>query len=336
MSAPDGPNSQPEAAPRTQRGVQDWRVAGRPALWVRLQERLVVLGMFLCASLSVVTTIGILFVLFDNTIYSFTGGSAFFQREEVSVVEFLTGTVWHYEDSKYGVSALICGTMLVAGIAALVGLPTGLASAVYLSEYASPKLRRILKPILEILAGVPTVVYGYFALLFVTPYFVKPVFESLGFRVEVFNALSAGIMVGVMIVPMVCSLSEDALRAVPRSLREAGYALGATKFDVSVRVVVPAALSGIIASFLLAISRAVGETMIVALAAGNMPQVTGNALGPVQTMTAYIVNVTESEVAVGTAEYESLYAVALMLFLLTLVMNIISQAVMRRYREVYQ
>lgn len=314
-----------------------WVQAGATSLGTRIQEWCIRWFLFLCAFLSVATTFAIVFVLLDNSVYSVTGGGAFFQRPGVSVWEFLTGTEWHWEDGQYGILPLLCGTMLVAGIAAVVGLPIGLASAVYLSEYASPRLREILKPTLEILAGIPTIVYGYFALLFVTPWVIEPIFEGLlGLDVATYNVLSGGLIVGVMIVPMVCSLSEDALRAVPRSLREAAYALGSTKFDVSARVVVPAALSGIIASFLLAISRAIGETMAVALAVGNLPQMTANVLGPAQTMTAYIVNVTESEVATGTAEYESLYAVALMLFLLTLAMNVISQFVTRRYREVYQ
>ncbi|MEZ6064928.1 MAG: phosphate ABC transporter permease subunit PstC [Planctomycetaceae bacterium] len=328
-------SASPAPAPKPPRPT--WVVEGATTPWTRWSEVAIRVSLQLCALLSVVTTAAIIFVLLDNTVYSVTGGGAFFQRAEVSVVDFLFGTEWHWEDDKYGVLPLVCGTLLVAGIAALVGLPIGLASAVYLSEYATPRLRGIIKPTLEILAGVPTVVYGYFALLFITPYLVKPLFHGLlGFDVETFNVLSGGIVVGVMIVPMVCSLSEDALRAVPRSLREAAYALGSTKYDVSAKVVVPAALSGVVASFLLAISRAIGETMAVTIACGHLPQVTGNIFGPVQTMTAYIVNVTESEVALGTAEYESLYAVALVLFLMTLVMNVISRIVTRRFREVYE
>lgn len=314
-----------------------WVTSGATSWTTRTKERLIAAALFLSAFLSVLTTLSIIFVLLDNTVYSFTGDGAFFQRPGVSIWGFLTGTEWHWEDGRYGILPLLSGTFRVAGIAALVGLPIGLASAVYLSEYASPRLRGILKPILEILAGVPTIVYGYFALLFITPYVVKPVFQGLlGFDVSTYNVLSGGLIVGVMIVPMVCSISEDALRAVPRSLREAAYALGSTKFDVSAKVVVPAALSGIVASFLLAISRAIGETMAVTLAVGHLPTLSPDVLGPAQTMTAYIVNITESEVATGTAEYESLYAVALVLFLTTLGMNIISQMFTRRYREVYQ
>lgn len=318
-------------------GPETWVRTGATSRVTRLRERGIGFVLFACAFLSVLTTLGIIFVLLDNSVYSFTGGGAFFQREEVSVWEFFTGTEWHWEDGRYGILPLVCGTMLVAGIAAVVGLPIGLASAVYLSEYATPKLRSFLKPTLEILAGIPTIVYGYFALLFITPWVIKPIFQDwLGLDVATFNVLSGGIIVGVMIVPVVCSVSEDALRAVPRSLREAAYALGSTKYDVSAKVVVPAALSGITASFLLAISRAIGETMAVVLAVGNLPHLGIDILHPAQTMTAYIVNVTGGDIAAGTAEYESLYAVALVLFLMTLAMNLASQMFTRRYREVYQ
>jgi phosphate transport system permease protein len=331
-TAPPTSNVRESAAPSV-----NWVEAGATSTATRWKERLIRWALFLCTLLSVVTTVGIILVLFDNSIYSFTGGEAFFQVPGVSVTGFLFGTEWHWEDGQYGILALMCGTLMVAGLAAVVGLPIGLASAVYLSEYASPKLRGVLKPTLEVLAGIPTVVYGYFALLFITPYFIKPVFQGLlGVDVDTYNALAGGIVVGIMIVPMVCSLSEDALRAVPRSLREAAYALGSTKYDVSAKVVVPAALSGIVASFLLAISRAIGETMAVTIAVGHLPRVSGDIFGSMQTMTAYIVNVTESEVATGTAEYQSLYAVAMVLFLMTLAMNVISQAVTRRFREVYQ
>jgi phosphate transport system permease protein len=314
-----------------------WVRSGATSWATRARERGIGGLLFTCAFLSVLTTLGIIFVLLDNSVYSFTGGSAFFMRPEVSVWEFLTGMEWHWEDGRYGILPLMCGTLVVAGIAALVGLPIGLASAVYLSEYTTPRLRSVLKPTLEILAGIPTIVFGYFALLFITPWVLKPIFQDLlGLDVGTFNVLSGGIIVGVMIVPVVCSVSEDALRAVPRSLREAAYALGSTKFDVSARVVVPAALSGIVASFLLAISRAIGETMAVVMAVGNLPHLGLDILGPAQTMTAYIVNVTGGDIATGTAEYESLYAVALVLFLMTLTMNVVSQMVTKRFREVYQ
>lgn len=305
----------------------------------RVKEQLISLLLLFCALLSIGTTIGIIYVLFTSAVYSFTDEPAFFQNEAVSVVDFFTDTKWtpQYQEKHFGIWPLLCGTLLVAGIAAVVGLPLGLASAIYLSEYASPRARGLIKPVLELLAGIPTVVYGYFALVFITPVLIKPFFEGLlGFDVDVFNALSAGIVVGVMIIPMVASLSEDALRAVPQSLREAGYALGATRFDVSVKVIVPAAFSGIVASFLLAISRAIGETMAVTIAAGQKPSMTLNPLSSVETMTAFIVNVSLGDTAAGSIQYTSLYAVALTLFCITLLMNIISQWILRRFREEYQ
>ncbi len=299
----------------------------------RAKEQLIQGVLFFCAMLSVITTVSIIVVLLQESVFSFSGEKAFFQQ--VPLWDFLTGNEWRWEQGKFGILPLLTATLLVTGIAALIGLPLGIASAIYLSEYASPRLRGAIKPVLEILAGIPTVVYGYFALIFVTPYVIKPVFQDLlGFDVDVYNALAAGIVVGIMIIPMVSSLSEDALRAVPRTLREAGYALGSTKFDVSVRIVLPAAFSGIVASFLLAISRAIGETMAVTIAGGNSPRLTLNPFHSIQTMTAYIVSVMGGDVAYDLI-YKSLYAVALCLFTVTLVMNIISQWVMRRYREVY-
>ena len=224
----------------------------------RAREQVIRFVLFLCALLSVVTTVGIVFILVTEAVVSVGPNAAFFQ--EVSVKEFFTETRWtpQFAEQHFGVLPLLAGTFLIAGIAAVIALPVGLSSAIYLNEYASPRTRNIIRPTLELLAGIPTVVYGYFALVFVTPYLLRPIFQDwLGFDVDVFNAASAGIVVGIMILPMVSSLSEDALRAVPRGLRESGYALGSTKFDVSVKVVLPAASSGIVASFLLAISRAV-------------------------------------------------------------------------------
>ena len=304
---------------------------------IRAKEQAIRFLLLLCALLSVGTTGGIIFVLLTEAVVSFGPNTAFFQ--EVSVIEFFTETRWtpQYTEQHFGVLPLLCGTFLIAGIAALIALPVGLASSVYLSEYAAPRTRDFIKPILEVLAGIPTVVYGYFALVFVTPYLVKPVFQDwLGFDVDVFNAASAAIVVGIMILPLVSSLSEDSLRAVPRGLREAAYALGSTKFDVSVKVVLPAASSGIVASFLLAISRAVGETMAVSIAAGQTPALTLNPLRSVQTMTSYIVNVSLGDTPAGSIGYKSLYAIALTLFCITLAMNILSQFVLRRYREVYE
>ena len=255
----------------------------------------------------------------------------------VRVSEYFTGTEWYPTSGRFGVLPLVWNTVLVALVAGIFGLPIGLLIAVYLSEYASPRARGMIKPALEILAGIPTIVYGFFALTFITPYILQPLFRDvLGFRVGQYNALSAGIVVGIMIIPMVSSLSEDVLRAVPRGLREAAYALGATRLDVSMRVVVPAALSGIIAAFLLAISRAIGETMAVTLAAGNQPNMSFNVFEAVQTMTAFIVSITSGEAEVGSAPERSLYAVGLTLFVMTLAMNIFSQYVLRRFREAYE
>jgi phosphate transport system permease protein len=313
--------------------------------WQRLRENFIQFTLFMCALLSVLTTLAIIFVLVSEAVFGIPPERAFFQ--EISLSQFFLETRWapQYSPAFFGIWPLVCGTFLIAAIAGLIGLPTGLLSAIYLSEYASPRVRSIAKPTLELLAGVPTVVYGYFGLRIVTPYFIRPMLRPAdvfgidwlwNIPVDGFNALSGGIVVGLMIIPTVCSLSEDVLRAVPRTLREAGYALGSTKFDVCVRVVVPSALSGIIAAFLLAISRAVGETMAVTIAAGQKPTLTLNPLSQIETMTAYVVNVMSGDTPVGTIEYKSLYAVALVLFLTTLVMNLISQMVLARYREVYQ
>jgi phosphate transport system permease protein len=227
------------------------------------------------------------------------------------------------------------GTFMVAAGSSLLALPIGLLSAIYLSEYAPRRVRSVLKPTLELLAGIPTIVYGYLAVLLVTPA-LKRVLEPMGLRVETFNALSACIVVGVMIIPLVSSLSEDVLSAVPRGLREAAFGLGATKFEVSTRVVLPAALSGVFASFILAVSRAVGETMAVVLAAGMRPQITLNPLTQIETMTTYIVQVIGGEASFGEPRYLSLFAVGLTLFTITLVLNIISGWILRHFREVYQ
>lgn len=310
--------------------------------WLRTREQLIKLTLLFCALISILTTLGILYVLMSNAVYSPTKNStAFFQ--EVSIVDFLTDTKWtpqYKEDRHFGIFPLLMGTLKVTFIAALIGLPIGLSGAIYLSEYSSPRMRNIIKPVLEILAGIPTVVYGYFALVFITPYVLRPIFQSAyafgGWDVSVYNVASAGIVVGIMIIPMVSSLSEDVLRSVPRSLREAGYALGGTKYDVSTKIVVPAALSGIIASFLLAVSRAIGETMAVTMAAGMRPNSGLNPFESSLTMTSYIVNVSSGEHSVQSIEYKSLYAVGLTLFVFTLAMNILSQWVLKRFREAYQ
>jgi phosphate transport system permease protein len=290
----------------------------------RVQESLIGGVLFLGSAVSVLTTIGIVAVLLYES-------ASFFR--EVSPIEFLTGTRWAplFVPQSFGVLPLLAGSLLVAAGAAIVALPIGLAAAIYLSEYARPRVRRVIKPALEVLAGIPTVVYGFFALTFVTP-----ILQGVWPDTQIFNALSASLVVGVMIMPLVASLSEDAMNAVPNSLREGAYALGATKLEVSVRTVLPAALSGIVASFILAISRAIGETMIVAIAAGATPNLTLNPLESVQTMTAYIVQVSMGEVSFGTVEYQTIFAVGLTLFAITLLMNIVSLFVLRRFREVYE
>ena len=278
-----------------------------------------------CALVSIFTTFAIIATLFEETF-------AFF--EEIPIIDFFGGTRWTptFTPSSYGVLPLLAGTMLIAAMAALFALPIGLITAVFLSEYAPGWLRSILKPVLEVLAGIPTVVLGFFALTFVSPEIVKPLFGTS----QVFSAMSAAIVVGIMIVPLVSSLSEDALAAVPGGLRDGAYALGATRFEVARRVVVPAALSGIVASFILAISRAVGETMIVALAAGGTPNLTYNPLEAVQTMTAYIVQISLGDTPQGSLEFRTIFAVGMTLFLMTLVMNIVSQYLLARFREVYE
>jgi phosphate transport system permease protein len=288
------------------------------------KERAIRLLLVLCAAVSILTTVGIVGVLIYES-------SSFFAA--VSPLEFLTGTKWTplFQPAQFGVLPLLVGSLLIAGGAALVALPLGLAAAIYLSEYAREGVRRWLKPILEVLAGIPTVVYGYFALNFVTP-----ILQSIFPGTSIFNAASAAIVMGIMIIPMVSSLSEDAMSAVPRSLREGAYALGATKFEVATRTVVPAALSGIIASFILAISRAIGETMIVTIAAGAESNLTLNPLRSVQTMTAYIAQTSFGEAPHGSIEYETIFAVGLTLFAITLIMNIISAMVLRRFREEYE
>ena len=292
-----------------------------------LEGRIAHLLFFLAASVSVLTTAGILATLAFEAFNFFT---------EVSPWEFLTGTKWspllkdQFGNTHFGVLPLVSGTVLVAGIAALVAVPTGIGIAIFLSEYAPDRVRRIIKPILEILAGIPTVVYGYFALTFVTP-----VLQDLIPGLLVFNALSAGLVMGLMIIPMVSSISEDAMVAVPRSLRHAAYALGATRIEVSLKVVVPAAISGIVAAFILGFSRAIGETMLVTIAAGSTPKLGLNPLESIQTMTAYIVQVALGEAPHGTIEFSTIFAVGLLLFFMTLIMNLAGHFAVRRWREVY-
>ncbi len=297
---------------------------GMAAQWRELGELVIQAILFFAAMVSVFTTIGIVAVLVVEAIPFFY---------QVSLVEFLTDPQWTplFAQKHFGVLPLVTGTFLTSAIALALAIPVGLLSAVYLSEYAPARVRAILKPALEILAGIPTVVYGYFALLFVTP-LLKRVVPNL----ETFNALSAGLTMGVMIIPLVSSLSEDALYAVPSSLREAAYALGATRLEVVVRVMIPAALSGIVASFILAGSRAIGETMIVAIAAGQRPILTLDPRRAIETMTAYIVQVSLGDTPHGTLEFRTIFAVGLVLFLFTLALNLLAMRIIERYREIYR
>jgi phosphate transport system permease protein len=292
----------------------------------RLKEAPIYAFLIACALLSVFTTVGIVVVLFEETV-------AFF--EEVPLLDFLTGTEWFplIGGGAFGVLPLLNATLLIAFLSMLVAVPVGLLAAIYLSEYAHPRVRSVIKPVIEVLAGIPTVVYGYFALLFITPEILQALF---GTRVGTFNALSAAIAVGILQLPLVASLSEDAMRAVPGALREGAYGLGANRFEVATRVVVPAALSGIIAAVILAASRAAGETMIVTLAAGGQPNLTWNPLEGMQTLTAYIVAVSLGDTPRGTIEYSTIFAVGSLLFLTTLVLNIFAQWLLSRFREAYE
>jgi phosphate transport system permease protein len=278
----------------------------------------------LCALVSVLTTVGIVVALFQPAIEFF---------RDVSLVDFLTGTEWAplFEPQHFGVLPLITGTLLVTAVASFVAMPLGLGSAVYLSEYASNRSRSVLKPVLEVLAGVPTVVFGYFALTFVTP-----LLRDVGVNVEIFNTLSAGLVMGVMLIPTIASLSEDAMGAVPGALRDGAYALGSTKLQVATRIVVPAAVSGIVASFVLGLSRAVGETMIVLIAMGQQPNLTFDPREAAEAMTAFIAATGAGDIPTGSVEYKTIFAVGATLFVMTLVMNIVSIRLVRKYQEVYE
>ena len=290
----------------------------------RLSEDVVRVVLALCALVSIATTVGIVVALVFPALEFFA---------DVDPVDFFTGTDWAplFEPARFGVVPLIAGTIVVTFWACLVALPLGLGVAIYLSEYARPRLRKWLKPALELLAGIPTVVFGYFALTFVTP-----LLRDIGIHVEIFNALAAGLVMGVMLIPTVASLSEDAMRAVPYDLRDGAYALGSTKLQVATRIVVPAAVSGIVASFVLAISRAIGETMIVLIAAGQQPNLTFDPRQAIETMTAFIAATGAGDVPTGSTEYKTIFAVGLTLFVITFAMNIVSIRLVRRYREVYE
>ncbi|WP_137289353.1 phosphate ABC transporter permease subunit PstC [Natronorubrum halophilum] len=294
------------------------------------KERLYRWLLFSCTALTVLVTLSILGTLAYDTI-------TFFDFDHVEVVSFLTGTEWNSRTGTFGILPLVSSTLIVTVVSAAIAIPIGTAAAVYLSEYASPRMRSVLKPALEILAGIPTVVYGFLALVYLSPWL-----RAAGVPVGTFNLLSASIMVGILIVPMVSSLSEDAMSAVPEELREAGYGLGATKFEVSTKIVIPAAVSGIFSSYILAISRAIGETMIVVMAGGMMARLLNvtnpfeNLFNSGQTMTAAMVHAVTSDATGASAEFYSMFAIGLTLFAITFLMNLLSNRIAARYREEYQ
>jgi phosphate transport system permease protein len=291
---------------------------------IRTKEKAIEILMMACSFLTVLTTLGIILVLLIDSIKFFS---------EVSIVDFFTDTQWTplFSEKHFGILPLLTGTLLTTFIAVLVAVPLGLTIAIYLNEYASPKFTNIVKPILEVLAAVPTVVYGFFALQFVTPLLQQFIPDLRGF-----NALSPGLVMGVMIIPYITSLSEDALRAVPRSLREASYGMGATKFQTAFKVLVPAASSGIMVSIILAISRALGETMIVAIAAGQEPRLTFNPKESVETITTYIVQVSMGDVPQDSLEYRTIFAAGLTLFLFTFILNNISFWIRKKFQNKYE
>ena len=297
----------------------DWKRNSRGR---ETKERVIKFLLTACAYLSIFTTVGIVVVLFEESVRFFL---------DVSVLEFLTTTRWAPLEGDFGVLPLVYGTLMATFIAIAVALPIGLLTAIYLSEYAPTRLRQWLKPALEILAGVPTVVYGYFALTFITPFLGDYLFPDI----DSFNAISAGLIMGIMIIPTVASVSEDAIYAVPRSLREGAYALGATKRETATKIVVPAALSGIVAAVILGISRAIGETMIVTIAMGAQANFGGTPLESMQAMTAYIVQVVGGETPRGSVAFGSIFAVGSALFLMTLALNLVSYWFVRRFREIY-
>lgn len=289
-------------------------------------ESLIQAFLFFCGAISILTTIGIVVVLGRESL-------RFFANPDVNLVEFFTSTKWQPVIKDFGIWPLVNATLMTTTFAMLVALPLGLGVAIYLSEYASPRARSVLKPILEVLAGIPTVVYGYFALTFMTP-LLRSIFGAG--VVEIYNTASAGLVMGILILPLVTSMSEDALSAVPQSLRQAAYGLGATKLETAVKIVVPAALSGITAAFVVALSRAFGETMIVAVAAGAGPNFTLNPFEAAETMTGHIVRISGGDLSYDSIDYNSIFAIGLLLFLMTFTLNIISRRIVRRFREVYE
>ncbi len=317
-------------AKKTANGLKQDKGPARPLLNLKKRRRpgeIVIQSLlFITGFFSIFTTIGIVYEL---------GKEAwlFFRTPAVNLLEFLTGTKWQPHIEEFGILPLATATLVTTAIAMAIAIPLGLAAAIYLSEYASRKMRNTLKPILEVLAGIPTIVYGYFALTFVTP-LLRSIFGND--IVEIYNTGSAGLVMGVLILPLIASISEDALNAVPRALREAAYGLGATKLEVAVKIVLPAALSGIAAAVILGISRAIGETMIVAVAAGAGPNFTLNPFQGAETMTGHIVRISGGDLSYDSIDYNSIFAIGLMLFFLTLTLNIISQRFVRRFREVYE
>ncbi|OGO63491.1 MAG: phosphate ABC transporter permease subunit PstC [Chloroflexi bacterium RBG_19FT_COMBO_55_16] len=298
----------------------DLRKRPRPA------EKLIQGFLFACGALSILTTLGIVYELGKEAML-------FFRNPDVNLLEFFTGTKWQPQILEFGILPLLNATLMTSAVAMLIAIPLGFSVAIYLSEYASPKARSILKPTLEVLAGLPTVVYGYFALTFMTPMLRSIFGQNI---VQIYNTASAGLVMGILILPLISSMSEDALSAVPSSLREAAYSLGATKLETALKIVFPAALSGIAAAVIVGISRAVGETMIVAIAAGAGPNFTFNPFRSAETMTGHIVRISGGDLSYASIDYNSIFAIGLMLFLITLGLNIVSQRIVRRFREVYE
>jgi phosphate transport system permease protein len=309
------------AASHRRADATELQITRRSRPWETLIQGL----LFCCGAISIFTTLGIVAVL-GREAYLFFGSA------EVSILEFLTRTVWQPAIGEFGILPLLTATLVTSVIAMMVSLPLGLSAAIYLSEYATPRARGIIKPILEVLAGVPTVVYGFFALTFMTPFLQRILGRD---TIEIYNMLSAGLVMGVMITPIISSMSEDALSAVPRALREGAYGLGATRWEVATQIVLPAALSGIFAAFVVGVSRAIGETMIVAIAAGAGPRFTLNPFRAAETMTGHIARISGGDLSYNTIDYNSIFAIGLSLFVLTLTLNIISQQIIKRFQEVY-
>jgi phosphate transport system permease protein len=292
----------------------------------RWGEMLITGLLYLCGIFSIVVTLGILYELGKEALL-------FFRMPEVNLLSVLTGTEWKPHVAKFGIWPLFTATLMTTFIAMCIAIPLGISVAVYLSEYASSRARNILKPVLEVLAGIPTIVYGYFALTFMTP-ILRGIFGRD--VVQIYNTASAGLVIGILILPLIASMAEDALSAVPRSLREAAYGVGATRLEVALQVVLPAALSGIAAAIIVGISRAIGETMVVAVAAGAGPKFTFNPFVGAETITGHIVRISGGDLSYDSIDYNSIFALGLFLFLITLILNILSQFIVRRFREVYE